>query len=59
YLAYVSRREHALVDVQLFLPEEWARSRARMRAAGVPAAIDEIAGYRIYRPSGPMDVPVR
>src|SRR3954466_5268485 len=36
YLAYVSRREHALVDVRLYLPEEWTRSRKRMRAAGVP-----------------------
>ena len=36
YLAYVSRREHALVDVRLYLPEEWTRSHKRMRAAGVP-----------------------
>src|SRR5215203_2002465 len=36
YLAYVSRREHAPVDVRLYLPEEWTRSRKRMRAAGVP-----------------------
>src|SRR5207248_9542524 len=39
YLAYVSRREHALVDVRLYLPEEWARSRKRMRAAGVPRGV--------------------
>src|SRR5215203_1897499 len=36
YLAYVSRRDHAPVDVRLYLPEEWTRSRKRMRAAGVP-----------------------
>lgn len=36
YLASVSRREHARVDVRLYRPEEWARSRKRMRAAGVP-----------------------
>ena len=30
YLAYVSRREHALVDVRLYLPEEWTRTRKRM-----------------------------
>src|SRR5207237_7122072 len=35
YLAYVSRREHALVDVRLYLTEEWTRSRTRMKAAGV------------------------
>lgn len=39
YLAYVSRREHALVDVRLYLPEEWTRSRKRMRAAGVPHGV--------------------
>ena len=39
YLAYVSRREHALVDVRLYLPEEWTRSRRRMRAAGVPLGV--------------------
>jgi SRSO17 transposase len=39
YLAYVSRREHALVDVRLYLPQEWARSRKRMRAAGVPRGV--------------------
>src|SRR5688572_10187874 len=37
YLAYVSRRDHALVDVRLYLPEEW--SRKRMTAAGVPRGV--------------------
>jgi SRSO17 transposase len=36
YLGYVSRREHALVDVRLYLPKEWARDRKRLREAGVP-----------------------
>jgi SRSO17 transposase len=39
YLAYVSRREHALVDVRLYVPEEWTRSRKRMRAARVPRGV--------------------
>jgi len=39
YLAYVSRREHALCDFRLFLPEEWTKDRRRCRAAGVPAAV--------------------
>src|SRR5918995_1232687 len=39
YLAYVTRREHALVDVRLYLPEEWTRSRKRMKAAGVPRGV--------------------
>ncbi len=39
YLAYASRQEHALVDVRLYLPEEWARDRKRMREAGVPRGV--------------------
>ena len=37
YLAYVSRREHALADVRLYLPKEWGTRRRR--AAGVPRAV--------------------
>lgn len=39
YLAYASRREHALVDVRLYLPKEWADRKRRRRKAGVPAAV--------------------
>jgi SRSO17 transposase len=39
YLGYVSRREHALVDVRLYLPREWARRKRRRRKAGVPDAV--------------------
>src|SRR5256886_6542042 len=39
YLAYVGRAEHALVDVRLYLPKEWAADRQRREAAGVPRAI--------------------
>jgi len=39
YLAYVSRREHALCDFRLFLPEAWTRDRRRCRAAGVPKTV--------------------
>jgi SRSO17 transposase len=39
YLAYVSRREHALADVRLYLPKEWATRQRRRRKAGVPAAV--------------------
>jgi SRSO17 transposase len=38
YLAYVSRRDHALADVRLYLPKEWG-TRTRRREAGVPRAI--------------------
>jgi SRSO17 transposase len=39
YLAYASRREHALVDVRLYLPKEWATRKRWRRKAGVPAAV--------------------
>ena len=39
YMAYVSRKEHALVNTRLYLPEEWTRDRKRCKAAGVPKAV--------------------
>jgi SRSO17 transposase len=39
YLAYVGRCEHALVDVRLYLPKEWAADRQRRDTAGVPKAV--------------------
>jgi SRSO17 transposase len=39
FLAYVSRKGHALVDLRLYLPKEWAQDRPRRKAAGVPEAI--------------------
>jgi SRSO17 transposase len=39
YLGYVARRDHALVDVRLYLPREWARDKRRRKKAGVPAEI--------------------
>ncbi len=39
YLAYVGRGEHALVDVRLFLPREWAKDKKRRAEAGVPKAV--------------------
>lgn len=36
YMAYVSTDEHALVDMRLYLPKSWTRSRARRAKAGVP-----------------------
>jgi SRSO17 transposase len=39
YLGYVSRREHALVDVRLYLPKAWANRKRRRQKVGVPAAI--------------------
>jgi SRSO17 transposase len=36
YLAYVSAEEHALVDMRLYLPQGWARSKKRRAKVGVP-----------------------
>jgi len=36
YLAYVGRSEHALVDVRLYLPQEWANNKQRRIQAGIP-----------------------
>ena len=39
YLAYVSRREHVLVDVRLYLPKEWATNKKRRKKCGVPKEV--------------------
>jgi SRSO17 transposase len=39
YLGYVGCAEHALVDVRLYLPKEWAKDRLRRQQAGVPRAL--------------------
>ena len=39
FLGYVTRVEHTIVNVRLYLPEEWAKDRARCAAAGVPQTI--------------------
>jgi len=36
YMAYVSRQEHALVNMRLYLPEDWTKDRKRCQKAGVP-----------------------
>ena len=38
FLGYASRHGHALIDRALYLPESWARDRARRATAGVPEA---------------------
>jgi len=39
YLGYVSRKEHALVDVRLYLNQGWAKDKQRRRKCGVPREI--------------------
>jgi SRSO17 transposase len=39
FLAYVSAEEQALVDMRLYLPKTWARSKKRRDKAGVPKEV--------------------
>jgi SRSO17 transposase len=39
FMAYASHREHALVDVRLYLPKSWAQDRARRQRCGIPKAV--------------------
>ena len=39
YMGYASRREHALVDVRLYFPKEWAKDKVRRKKCGVPRAV--------------------
>jgi len=39
FMAYASHREHALVDVRLYLPKAWAKDRARRKRCGIPKAV--------------------
>ncbi len=39
FMAYVSRKGHALVNTRLYLPREWTKIRARCKAAGVPKEV--------------------
>ena len=39
YMGYASRIEHALVDVRLYLPEDWAKDKVRRKKCGVPKSV--------------------
>ena len=39
YLGYVSAVEHALVNVRLYLPQEWAKDKARRQKCHVPREV--------------------
>ncbi|MBC8496268.1 MAG: IS701 family transposase [Chloroflexi bacterium] len=39
YMGYASRKEHALADVRLYLPKEWATDKVRRKKCGVPKEI--------------------
>lgn len=39
YLGYASAEEHALVNVRLYLPREWAKDKARRKKCHVPRTV--------------------
>jgi SRSO17 transposase len=39
FMAYVSRKEQALVNTRLYLPVEWSKDKARRKGAGVPKEV--------------------
>ncbi len=39
YMGYVTRKEHALVDTRLYLPEVWTKDKKRCKRAGIPKEI--------------------
>ncbi|MEH3075829.1 MAG: IS701 family transposase [Quadrisphaera sp.] len=39
YLAYATRRGHALIDREVYLPASWTEDRGRCERAGVPADV--------------------
>jgi SRSO17 transposase len=39
YMGYASRKEHALVDVRLYLSKEWAKDKLRRKKCAVPKEI--------------------
>src|SRR5215831_17758768 len=58
FMAYASCHEHALVDVRLYLPQGWAKDRARRQRCGIPRSIryrtrHELA-LEMLRETGPL-----
>src|SRR4051812_5704502 len=40
FAAYVSDKGHAFIDRRLYLPQDWTKNPARLRAAHVPEAVE-------------------
>ena len=47
YMGYVSSREHALVDMRLYLPREWTKDRQRRKKAGIPTTVHHRTRHRL------------
>ena len=39
YMGYVSRKEHALTNLRLYMPREWTKDRVRLKEACVPKTV--------------------
>jgi len=39
YMAYVSRKEHVLIDMRLYLSRDWAKDKKRRKKCGVPREV--------------------
>jgi SRSO17 transposase len=39
YMAYASRKEHALIDMRLYFSKKWARDKKRRKKCGVPREV--------------------
>lgn len=57
YMAYVSRKERALVNTRLYLPKEWTQDKERRTEAGVPKEVKLRTRHRLalemFDESGP------
>ena len=54
FLSYVTAQGHALIDRELYLPEDWCIDAARRRAAHIPQTVDfqtkpELARHMVQR----------
>ncbi len=47
YMGYVSSREHALVDMRLYLPKEWTKDHKRREKAGIPKEVRYRTRHRL------------
>ncbi|MCP4899658.1 MAG: IS701 family transposase [bacterium] len=47
YMGYASSHEHALVDMRLYLPEEWTKDRRRCKKAGIPKHVRYRTRHRL------------
>jgi SRSO17 transposase len=47
YLGYVADDEHALVDFRLYVPEEWAKDKARRKRCGIPKEVKYQTRHRL------------